>query len=493
MVNENIKTSSAFPTISQLFSDSWQTFTQSVLSLFIINILSLVIYLLLAALAVVIFIISGIGSALLQKGLAGFTPDLLLSPNFLITSAILIAVFGVVFAIITAALQVATILIVDSKGKTSVAAAFKNSLRLILPLFLVGLVTFFLIAGSFFVFILPAILVGFLLGFTQLEIILNGRRGLEAIRRSVLLISKNFGAIFVRSILLWVLYFVVFLVINILKNLVTQDAQWMVSIFSYLLNIILGWFALAYQIILYKHANIGLENEKGKGIRWIWVLALVGWLIAAAVAFGSYKFFSSQFFQKAVSTEMSQTGEMSAETKIHYENSQKLFKQMRELPNSGKTDAELISETKKLNDENIAEIKKALEIEPNNPKLWYQLGSAYTWVSSSGTLEDGLAAYLKAEELDPNNALYINGVGDILIQMEKYEEAILHFQKTLRLTDKSGFANLSVARAYANLKIYDSAREHYLKAIEIFTSENQSGNYDSYILQAKKELSNLPK
>lgn len=69
---------------------------------------------------------------------------------------------------------------------------------------------------------------------------------------------------------------------------------------------------------------------------------------------------------------------------------------------------------------------------------------------------------------------------------------MLHFQKTLRLTDKSGFANLSVARAYANLKIYDSAREHYQKAIEIFTSENQSGSYDSYILQARKELSNLP-
>lgn len=185
--------------------------------------------------------------------------------------------------------------------------------------------------------------------------------------------------------------------------------------------------------------------------------------------------------------------EMSPKAKLHYDRSTEIFKKMRQLQDSGRSDAEIVAETKRLNDENITELKKALALDPNNPKIWYELGNAYTWISSAGSLEDGLVAYKKAEELDSNNVFYINGVGDMLIKLGRYEEAVLHFQKTLRLTDKSGFANLSVAQAYANLKIYDSAREHYEKAIEIFTNENEDGAYDKYILQARKELSSLPK
>jgi tetratricopeptide (TPR) repeat protein len=177
---------------------------------------------------------------------------------------------------------------------------------------------------------------------------------------------------------------------------------------------------------------------------------------------------------------------MSPEAKIHYDKSMQLLKEMRAV----QTDPEKV---KKLNDENIQELKKAAELDPKNAEIWYQLGNAYTWVSSTGTLEDGLHAYKKAEEIDPNNVIYINGVGDMLIQMGKYEEAILQFQKTLRLTDKSGFANLSVAHAYAKLGIKDSAKEHYQKAIDIFTSQNATGSYDEQILQARKGIAEVSK
>jgi uncharacterized RDD family membrane protein YckC len=177
---------------------------------------------------------------------------------------------------------------------------------------------------------------------------------------------------------------------------------------------------------------------------------------------------------------------MSPEAKIHYDKSMQLLKEMRAV----QTDPEKV---KKLNDENIQELKKAAELDPKNAEIWYQLGNAYTWVSSTGTLEDGLNAYKKAEEIDPNNVIYINGVGDMLIQMGKYEEAILQFQKTLRLTDKSGFANLSVAHAYAKLGIKDSAKEHYQKAIDIFTSQNATGSYDEQILQARKGIAEVSK
>lgn len=492
----------SFPSIGQLFRDSWQTFTQSILSLFILNVLGIVIYIGLAVIAVLVFILSGAGSFLLKNGLQGIATTLPTISGSTITILVVIAVvFGLVYLIVGSALQIASILLVDSQGKTPLGSAFKKSLGLIIPLFLVGILTLILTFGAFFVFILPAILFYFLLIFVQFEVVLNNQSWLGAVNRSVFLVSRHFGAILIRLIILFLIYIAYTILVNLMSK-IGPETQILVGIISFLINLLLGWFTLAYLVTLYKQARVGLENQPGKGILWIWIVSIIGWLIAVGIFFMSYKAISSGvlkdvFKNSAISPGTSiqrSIDEMSPEIKIHYDKSQELFKKLRELQNnpSGRSNAQIIEETKKLNDENIAEIRKALELEPNNPKLWHQLGSAYTWISSTGSLEDGLTAYKKAEELDPNNVIYINGVGDMLISLGKYEEAILHFQKTLRLTDKSGFANLSVAQAYANLKIYDSAREHYQKAIEIFTSENQSGNYDVYLLQARKELSSLP-
>jgi len=177
---------------------------------------------------------------------------------------------------------------------------------------------------------------------------------------------------------------------------------------------------------------------------------------------------------------------MSPQAKVYYDRSQELFKEIKIEQNNPE-------KVKKINDENIEQLNKALEIDPNNAVIWRELGSAYTWISSNGTLEDGLNAYKKAEDLDPENVVYINKVGDMLIRLGKNEEAILQFQKTFRLTDKSGYAYLSIGIAYKNLKIYDEARKNLTKAIEVFRGENQDGSYDDQILMAQKELANLPK
>lgn len=177
---------------------------------------------------------------------------------------------------------------------------------------------------------------------------------------------------------------------------------------------------------------------------------------------------------------------MKPETKKLYDASQDLFKQMRE----SNTDPVKV---KQLNDENIATIKKAIELEPENAQLWVNLGSAYTWLSSTGTLQDGLKAYAKAEDLDPNNAIYIANTADMLWRLGKYDDAILEVQKALRISDNYAFAHLILARSYYGNKLYANSNEQYQKAIEIYTKINTTGQYDSDILQAQKEQAALPK
>lgn len=177
---------------------------------------------------------------------------------------------------------------------------------------------------------------------------------------------------------------------------------------------------------------------------------------------------------------------MNPEAKVHYENSMKLFEEMR----ANQADSAKVIQ---LNDQNIQELQLALEKDPKNPRLWIELGNANTWVSTKGSLESGLAAFSTAEKIDPQNVVYINNVGDMLIRMGQYDKAILQFQKTLRITDNSGYANLSLGIAYQRLAINDSAATHYEKAIEIFTKQNAEGNFDDEILEARKGLSEVKK
>lgn len=296
MNTSNQEDSKTLPPIGQLFRESWSTFTQSVLSLFVLSVVEIAIFIALAVIAVLIFILSGIGSALLKDGLSGIMTNLS-SGSTIITAAVIAVILGIIGTIIGSALQIGSILLVDSQGRISIGTAIKKSLGFIIPLFIVNILIFLLTFGSLFVLILPAILFYFLLIFTQFEVVLNNQRWTGAVKRSVTLVSKNFGAILVRVIILALIY----LIYSILTSLLSKtgdDTALFVSIISIIINLLLGWFTLAYLITLYKQTNKG--NEDGKGIIWMYILALIGWIIAAALIFGSWKFLSSGLFKNLV-------------------------------------------------------------------------------------------------------------------------------------------------------------------------------------------------
>ena len=175
--------------------------------------------------------------------------------------------------------------------------------------------------------------------------------------------------------------------------------------------------------------------------------------------------------------------EMNPEAKVHYDNSSLLFQEM--------ISSEDPKEIKSLNDQNISELKKAIELDPENPEIWNQLGNAYTWISSTGSLEDGLEAFEKAEEFAPDNPIYMRNVGDMLVRVERYDDAVIKLQQTIRLSNDYGYAHLSLANAYSKLGIKDSAKEQYQQTIEIFEGLNDDGRFDEDILRARKSMAAL--
>lgn len=146
--------------------------------------------------------------------------------------------------------------------------------------------------------VLPAILFYFLLMFAQFEVVLNNQRGLEALKRSVLIVSKNFGAVLIRLLVLLLMFVGIFIIVGIVENSLPEDSQWVVSVITFIPNLLLGWFALAYSIILYKHASLKFKQEKGKSIAWIWIVAIIGWLIIIVISFLGFKLISSGILQQ---------------------------------------------------------------------------------------------------------------------------------------------------------------------------------------------------
>ena len=169
----------------------------------------------------------------------------------------------------------------------------------------------------------------------------------------------------------------------------------------------------------------------------------------------------------------------------HWDKAEALFQQIRNEKDPDKV--------KQLDTQIVTELKTVLTEQPNNPRVWLELGNAYSWISLlGGDPEVRLAAYQKAESLDPNNFIYINNVGDQLITMGRYNDAILELQKAVRI-GANNYTYLSLAQAYKGAKIYDQARQNYQKAIDGFSSHNSGGNYDTQILQAQQEMAALPK
>lgn len=481
--------------IKNLLDRSWQLFTSSILSLILLNIVSYFLYFVLAVVGFLLFIITGFGSALIKGGTEGVVSSLAAldaSGVIAITGIVAVGVVGMIF--IGSAITTAAILMLDSEGKLPLLKAFKKGLALVIPLSIMGFISLFLTFGGLFVFVIPSIIMMFLFSFASFEVMLNNKSPMEALKRSVTIISNNFGALFTRWIVIIAIYFVVTAFLPNLIGGINETMKFYSVIISFFVNWLAGWYVLAYDIALYKEVKDSIDSKKTKSLTWMWVVAILGWMIFGLLAFGGWKLVTSDTFQEGIKSEISGKAAsliLDPKAKAHLDKSEELVLKITS-ENTSRDQAQ------KLNDDNIGELKKALEIEPNSALLWFRLGRAYLWVNSTGSSEvDGLAAFQKAVALDPDNSLYIDNVAEMLINTGKYEEAVFELQKSLRIGidegNESGLTHYRLGVAYGRLNVNDEAIAHFEKAIEILQPYNDDGKHDETILSAQKNIAELSK
>lgn len=268
-----------------LFTDSWQTLLKSLSSLFIFTLVGLAVLALWSILGIILLVTIGLTSPISQLTL----PSLISLPfPLIILSVILATIFIIGFIVISSAMQIGTILIIDAEGKKMVLLdLIKKSLKLLLPFISVSILTGVIIAGSFFALILPAILFAYLLIFASYEVILNHEQTVNALKKSILITSKNFWGILLRVAAVTVLSALIGIMIPDLLSKLGPENNILSNSLSLILNILIGWFSLTFMIILYKHARPGLEEQKGLlALKWVLTVAVAGWVIAAMIAYG---------------------------------------------------------------------------------------------------------------------------------------------------------------------------------------------------------------
>ncbi|MBP9719537.1 MAG: hypothetical protein KBD46_03630 [Candidatus Levybacteria bacterium] len=284
--------------IKQLFSESWQVFTKSVLRLFIIAISNILLNIFLLALAILGAVLV-IGPSVIGKLFSGkgssevFTA--LFTPQFFISMGVLFFAYLFVLMLIGIFVYVAEILAVDRHDQPfSFGLVLSKFTVVLIPLIAMQFLLFVLLFGSFFVFVFPAMLFGFFLMFAQYEIIINNQGAIASLKRSTLMVTRHFGGILGRVLLFWLLTVCVLQIIPSVIMQIDSTTGAYIMLLTIPLQVFFMWFGIAYAITLYKQARGGLEAERGSSMWWMWLVALLGWIIFAGVVYGGYKMMTSE-------------------------------------------------------------------------------------------------------------------------------------------------------------------------------------------------------
>lgn len=280
----------SLPSIADLLSQSFETCKKKLFEFFVLSVIALAVYAVIGIITVGVVFATGIGGAIMTSGIQSVikVPGVISILGWLL---LVVVVCAIVFGF---ALQTAYILVAAGEKKGTYIDILKKGVFLIPSFLWVSLLSFFIIWGSLFVFILPAIFIGFLLTFTAYEIVLSGNRGIYAIQRSVYIVSQNFFPIVGRILFLTIVGFLIGLVISAIQEFVSDNSffVFVVTIISVVFNVFWSWFSIVYSVILYRQAKIVVDPHKTSGLLWMWIVAGIGWVIGAGLLLMALSFAS---------------------------------------------------------------------------------------------------------------------------------------------------------------------------------------------------------
>jgi tetratricopeptide (TPR) repeat protein len=135
--------------------------------------------------------------------------------------------------------------------------------------------------------------------------------------------------------------------------------------------------------------------------------------------------------------------------------------------------------------EAIPVLEKARTTYPDNADIQAELLNAY---QESGQMDQAMALYKGEVERDPNNKLYQYNYGSLLLQAERYDDAIVHLQRATEIDAQYANAWYNLGAAYTNKAVVVNeqitAKDDELRASRARLTQAQ-------IQEREREIDNL--
>ena len=112
----------------------------------------------------------------------------------------------------------------------------------------------------------------------------------------------------------------------------------------------------------------------------------------------------------------------------------------------------------------IAERKRAIKENPNNEKLYMELGK---WLAIFNRNDEAVVEYKNAIKLKPNDKYQYAELGELLESMGKTDEAIVEYDNAIKLDPTAGWCHIKRSKLLERVGKTDEAIIAYVSAIKL--------------------------
>lgn len=214
-----------------------------------------------------------------------------LTPAEIILPVVGISVLMVGIGLVMSAFGAGQILLVAEEEKKDFGSYVRRGFGMIVPLFVVNSLVGLIVFGNLFLLVIPALIAMIYLGLTTYELLLGGKRGKNALIASATSVNQHFGYIVKRILVVIGIQIVVEIVAEMLKS-GGESTELITSIFKTVGGTLTSWFGMIYGVELYKEVKKKTDESKPAKIGWMWVTAVIGFVIWGLLIFGSFYVFS---------------------------------------------------------------------------------------------------------------------------------------------------------------------------------------------------------
>lgn len=266
------KSNSHLPSLVELAEDSWELFKKTWVAY--IKIVCLAIAVVLAAVILGVLILLPVSLVSFGSGYPQFGHMTPFSGIMFVLFILWFILFFLCLAALEIIFPIVSIYILQGKKTSPILDLVKQSKTIFWPFFVTVLLSLILTAGGTALLFIPGLFIAFFFTFVSYEIVIEGKTGTLALKRSYFMVKSNFWEILGRLVLVEL---GIVIVSWVLGRFAGGDG--ILSLVQFLFSLFASWYARAYAYLLYKEVRAKTTYPEHISIQWIWVVAIIGWVV----------------------------------------------------------------------------------------------------------------------------------------------------------------------------------------------------------------------